>query len=628
MDRLVCCYNTRGIIGYVKRHYPELLKTLYEDLDPSFDTVYNVEEFLLDEHNWISQKVFVELVNRIKVHSGDPNIAREIGRESIIHRSFGYLENIFIKAIGHPYLSIRRTPEINAKFNRTKEVEIVESDWSHAILRLKWFEGLGSTRDVCQYNFGIYETIPTLWGLPEGKITELKCQFHGDEYCEFKIEWAKKSVFALIFGFFTRRREVLNESLAELEREKALTERKYIEVENLNVELNRRIERLTSLNACSKATASILDTDKLLDVVVSLITNIMRFDRAIILLIDEKGKCLRPVKTAGATDDAINKLGGYTIPLERTQNILARVVNSGVAQKVTDVDHSFLRKENIILKKFNPKSFVAVPLITRNKVIGVLAAERTEGLKDFTSNDLEYVMNFCNQIAISLENARLIEDMKQSYMSSILSLASALEAKDPYTRGHSNRVATYSTMIARNLKLDEERVEKIRLMALMHDIGKIGIPDSIIDKPGKLDQDEINLIKRHPLVGLYIIGPLLSYDPEISLMKSHHERFDGFGYPEGLAGTDIPLEARIMGVADSFDAMTTDRPYRKAMSREEAIAEIQRNKGTQFCPVISDVFISIATSMSDERFDHIRNGLSEFEEQEEQDDIDTIITDL
>ena len=625
MERVVCCYNTRGIIGYVRRHYPELLDTLYDDLDPFFDTVYNVEEFLLDEHNWISQEVFVKLVERIKQHSGDPGISREIGRESILYRSFGYLENIFIKTIGHPFLAIRRTPAINAKFNKTKEVEIAESDWSHAVVRLKWFGGLGSTKDICQFNFGIYETIPTIWGLPEGKLTELKCQFSGDAYCEFKIEWAKKSILALIFGFFTRRREVLSESLAELEREKALAERKYIEVENLNVELNRRIERLTSLNACSKATASILNTDKLLDVVTSLITNVMRFDRAIIMLVDEKKRALVPVKITGTPLDNIDKLSGYSIPLDRTQNILARVVNSGVAQKVTDVDQSFLRKENVILKEFNPKSFVAVPLITRNKVIGVMAAERTEGLKEFTSNDLEYVMNFCSQIAISLENVRLLDDMKQSYVSSILSLASALEAKDPYTRGHSNRVAAYSTMIAQKLGLNEERVEQIRLMSLMHDIGKIGIPDSIIDKPGKLTSDEYSLIKRHPLVGLYIIEPLLANNPEIGLMKSHHERFDGFGYPEGISGNDIPLEARILSVADAFDAMTSTRPYRTALSREEAVEEIKRNRGTQFCPEIADLFISVLSFLSEERYQQIINGYEDSEASEDQDDDDFII---
>jgi HD-GYP domain-containing protein (c-di-GMP phosphodiesterase class II) len=586
----------------VKRHHPDLMETLLADLDPFFDTIDNVEDFLMDEHNWISQAVCVRLFERVRVHSGNPEVARDIGRESILYRRLGYVENIFIKAIGHPYLSIARAAAINAKFNRTKSVEIIKSDWSHAVVRLKWVPGLGTTKDICLHNIGIYESIPTIWGLPLARITEHKCYFEGDDCCEFTIEWAKKSFFALIFGLFTRRKQVFQDSLAELEREKELMVRKYLEIGHLNTELKKRIERLTSLDACSRATASILDSDRLLDVVMSLVVNVMQFDRALIMLVDEEGRKLVPVKIAGHTSIGIAGMKSYSIPLDRKSNILARVVDSGIAQIVTNVDHSLLRKENLILRTFNPKSFVAVPLVTRNRVLGVMAAERIKGLQDFTSSDLDYVMNFCSQIAISLENARLIENMKQSFMSSILSLASALEAKDPYTRGHSNRVAVYSTIVARKLGISEERVELIRQMALMHDIGKIGIPDHIINKAGRLTESEFDAIKRHPLVSMQIIQPLMSYHADISLVKSHHERYDGQGYPEGLAGDEIPLEARILAVADSFDAMTSDRSYRAAMSREAALAELERNKGRQFCPRVVTVFRETLAAFPDDLY--------------------------
>ena len=401
---------------------------------------------------------------------------------------------------------------------------------------------------------------------------------------------------------FTRHKELIDESMAEIEREKILLEKKYSEVEKLNIELRKKIEQLTSLDACSKAITSILDTDKLLDVVISLIINIMQFDRVLILLVDEENQQLVPVKTAGGDENAILQLKNYGIPLNRTTNILARVASTGTSQIISDVDHSFLRKENIILRKFKPKSFVAVPLITRHRVIGVMAAERIKGLKDFSSNDLDYVMNFCNQTAVSLENARLIERMKQSFVSSILSLATALEAKDPYTRGHSNRVATYSTIIARRMGMDEEHVEMLRLMSLMHDVGKIGIPDSIMNKAGRLTDKEFMLIKRHPLVSLHIIDPLLTNKPELKDIKNHHERFDGLGYPDGLTGKKIPVKACIMAVADSFDSMTTNRSYRSSMSREKALDGILKNKGTQFCPEIAEIFIDVISSMPDDLY--------------------------
>ena len=609
MERNVNCLNSRVVIEYVKQHYPELMDSLLVDLDPFFDTVDDIEEFLLDEHNWISQKVCVKLFERVRDYSGQQDIARYIGRESVIHRRFGYIENIFIKSIGNPHLSILRAPYINAKLNKTKTVEIVKADKTHAVIRLKWFKGLGTTRDICLYNQGIYESIPAIWGLPMAKVIEHKCFFWGDEYCEYAFEWTNMPFWEKISSIFSHRQDVLRDSMAELEREKEHLGRKYIEVENLNVELERRIECLKSLNACSKATASILDTDILLDVVMSLIVNIMKFDRAILMLVDEGNRQLKPVKGAGGESvDSLEKISGYGIPLDHTSNILARVVDTGIAEVITDVEKSFLRKDNIILKKFNPKSFVAVPLITRNKVIGVIAAERLKGLSDFSSNDLEYMMNFCSQIAISLENAGLIDSMKQSFVSSILSLASALEAKDPYTRGHSNRVATYSTIIARRFGLDEDRIESIRLMALMHDIGKIGVPDDIIDKPDKLNDEEFSKIKQHPINGLRIIEPLLDKNPELRHVRSHHERYDGKGYPDSLAGKKIPLEAHIMAVSDCFDAMTSNRPYRSAMNREDALLEIEANKGTQFNPEIVEIFLDIISFMPDDLYNLISNG--------------------
>ena len=202
MERNVSCLNTRVIIEYVKHHYPDLMENLLIDLDPFFETLDDVEGFLLDEHNWVSQEVCTKLFERVRHYSGQQDIARYIGRESVIHRRFGYIENIFIKAIGNPHLSILRAPYINAKFNKTKTVEIVRGDNTHAVIRLKWFKGIGSTKDTCLYNQGIYESIPTIWGLPLANVIEHKCFFLGDEYCEYAFQWTKKPFLGNIFSIF------------------------------------------------------------------------------------------------------------------------------------------------------------------------------------------------------------------------------------------------------------------------------------------------------------------------------------------------------------------------------------------------------------------------------------------
>src|SRR4051794_29464141 len=190
--------------------------------------------------------------------------------------------------------------------------------------------------------------------------------------------------------------------------------------------------------------------------------------------------------------------------------------------------------------------------------------------------------------------ARRLEEL---FLASVQSLAEALEVKDPYTRGHSIRVSHYSVVIARELGLDGELLRRIELGGHVHDIGKIGVREDVLNKPGKLTDEEYKHIMTHPMVGWRILAPLLGETPEaLNIVRSHHERFDGRGIPDGLVGTKIPLEARIAAAADSFDAMASDRPYRPGLSMDEAITEIVRCRGTQFDPDIVDAVVSAVES--------------------------------
>lgn len=191
--------------------------------------------------------------------------------------------------------------------------------------------------------------------------------------------------------------------------------------------------------------------------------------------------------------------------------------------------------------------------------------------------------------------ARRLEDL---FLASVQSLAEALEVKDPYTRGHSIRVSHFSSAIARVLNLDSDVVRQIELGGQVHDIGKIGVREAVLNKPGPLTEEEYAHIMTHPLVGWRILGPLLSEAPlSLSIVRSHHERWDGKGMPDGLAGAEIPLEARITAVADSYDAMTSARPYRPAqLTPPEALDEIRSNSGKQFDPTIVQAFLCAVES--------------------------------
>ena len=185
------------------------------------------------------------------------------------------------------------------------------------------------------------------------------------------------------------------------------------------------------------------------------------------------------------------------------------------------------------------------------------------------------------------------EELKEAHLAIMKALIVSEEARDPYISGHSRRVTKYAMAIADKMDMDEDEKKHLEYAGYLHDIGKIGISDAILHKPGKLDKDEWEVIKRHPVVGVDILEPLNFLPKEKKMIRHHHERYDGGGYPDGLKGGDIPFGSRILCVADSFDAMNSNRPYRPPMSREKIVSELETSRGTQFDPKIVDVFLAL-----------------------------------
>ena len=192
----------------------------------------------------------------------------------------------------------------------------------------------------------------------------------------------------------------------------------------------------------------------------------------------------------------------------------------------------------------------------------------------------------------------LYANMKESYMDTVRALSMAVEAKDRYTEGHSSRVVEYAEKIGTAMRFTENHLETLKIASLLHDIGKIGIPEAILNKPGRLSDEEYNVIKTHPVIGANIIKDVSNLKSVVNIVKYHHERYDGTGYPEGLKGDAIPIEAAIISVADAYDAMCSDRPYRKAMPKEKAISILKEEKGRQFNPKVVDVFLKILSRQS------------------------------
>jgi len=235
---------------------------------------------------------------------------------------------------------------------------------------------------------------------------------------------------------------------------------------------------------------------------------------------------------------------------------------------------------------------VAVPLSGDNQPIGILlAANKATG--EFNSVDVKLLSAIGSQAVVFLTNHRLYADLQELLLGVLEALTASIDAKDPYTCGHSWRVAKVSERLAIEMGYSRERVRQIYLAGLLHDVGKIGVPESVLRKPGRLNEEEYDQIKRHPTIAAKILGGIRQLDEVATGILTHHERLDGRGYPQSLSESELPMEGRIIGLADSFDAMTSDRCYRPALSLPDVIEELRRHAGTQFDPELVEKFLAI-----------------------------------
>jgi putative nucleotidyltransferase with HDIG domain len=238
----------------------------------------------------------------------------------------------------------------------------------------------------------------------------------------------------------------------------------------------------------------------------------------------------------------------------------------------------------------NKGGTMAIPLIIKSNVFGVLVLFMNDNARNFSKKDL-YFMNFLLKKASSLvENLALYENIFENLVSSLYAFAEIIEARDPCTKQHSHRVSLYAMSIAGTMGCTQEEIDKLNVSSLLHDIGKIGTPDYILLKPGALSDEEFNIIKKHPITGSNIIGHLGMWIDEQTIIRHHHERFDGTGYPDGLKGEEIPMLSRILSIADVYDALTSDRSYRKKMQEDDALNIIREKSGTQFDPEMVNAF--------------------------------------
>ena len=364
------------------------------------------------------------------------------------------------------------------------------------------------------------------------------------------------------------------------------------DLEDRNTTLAKAVNRLSTLYEMGLVINSTMELKNLFNLLLHKALESLHAEVGYILLYDKKSNSLK-------IGDVLGVPGSFYDP---EMNI--PLIPGGVSQWVIENREPLLIKQIEDAREFARMSklgfardsVMCAPLFTQNEVIGTITIANRQDESRFYEEDLEILSTIAAQASVAIKNASLYEEQQVTYLSTVQALVSTIEASDPYTRGHSERVTRYSTAIANKLNLTESTFKDLEQAAILHDIGKIGIDDSLLHKVDALSLDDVDRLRQHPLIGMRILEPIHFMSRIREIIGQHHERFDGSGYPLGISGDKLLLESRILSVADSYDAMTSDRPYRNAMPADVALSEIEVHAGTQFDPEVTKTFVELIRS--------------------------------
>jgi len=352
--------------------------------------------------------------------------------------------------------------------------------------------------------------------------------------------------------------------------------------------------RLTYLYQTGEHVRSSLDTQEVLSQIVRDATQIVQGQYSVVCLVDPESRALT---TRASYDQAQNSVAQHNREVQEW--LFHRVLATGETNLLKNWRADYRRVFCVDVPQ-QPMSVLCVPMKLRRKATGVIAVLRRASANGFGRAEVTMLEELAGQAAMAIEQANLFarvrsyaSELELSYDATLKALSAALDAKDAATEGHSERVAKLTVAIAREMQVPEEKLIDVERGAMLHDVGKIGVPDDILRKPATLTHKEWQAMQKHPLLAGALVSKVGFLEGALPILLYHHERFDGKGYPFGLAADRIPIEARIFAVVDAYDAMTSDRPYRKAVSHEAAVKEIAANSGSQFDPDAVDAFVRV-----------------------------------
>lgn len=616
VERLI--YNSRITNTYLK-----LVRKRYPQVDLADLLAYAGMELqqVEDEGHWFSQEQVDLFQERLVVLTGNSEIAREAGLFTASPEVLGGIRSYLLGLVS-PARAYDLVGRFTSKFTRSSQYESRPLGSCQVEVLVTPFPGVREKPFQCKNRRGYLEAISRIFGYRLPHIDHPECLFRGDPVCRYIVTWEESPfsrwlkwrrlaafvlVPAVIASFFVFSPHlaltgalpvtgvtllVLTWYLVELKNRElqAAVDGMQTSADELIQQINVNYENSLLINEIGQALNRQLELDGLLQQIAAALEKRLDYDRGLIMLANPDGTRLIFKAGFGYTEDHVAMLEKVDFHLDKpsSQGVFVRAFREQrpfLLNDLNEIKGQFSPRSYEFAKQLGARAFICCPIVFENESLGILAVDNLASKRPLLERDKNLLMGVANQIAISINNAHLIEARLRQFQSILKVLVASTDARDPITAGHSLRVTEYALGISKELALPSNYCDVIRVASLLHDYGKIGVEDKILKKPGRLNPEEYEAIKTHAAKTKQILEEIefegiYKAVPEIA--GSHHERVDGTGYPRGIMGSDIPLGAKIIAVADVFEALTSKRHYREPMPVEEAFALLDKKIGSRF----------------------------------------------
>ncbi len=628
-------YNSRTLQIYLR-----LLRHSYPHIDTAqFLKKTGLEPYQVnDPGHWLSQDETDQFYHVLVEETGNPDIAREAGHFAASPDGLGLMENLFLGFLG-PAKAYSAAGKIARSLTRSSVYTTKELSPNRVEITVDFLPGIEERPYQCQSRIGYLESVPLHFAGTLPQVEHSECIFEGGHCCRYLVSWRMpKNVWLartrnfLTFVFLAALVPLLTVSplwtlqtflpgcisllaimsfLLEKQDKQSLTQ-SLAQLRDSTERLDEQIKKNYDTAKITSELGRVLNqrnTRKdVLDKVVQTLDSRLEFPRGFILALDENHNRLNYQTSYGFEPSQISLFEKMSFETGNTgaenDNVFVRCVTGQDPIFLPDpqsIKEQMSGRSYFLARRLGFESLICVPIFCEGEAVGILGVESQGSEKPLRQSDLSLLMGIAPIIGVSLRNADFIEARERQFHSILEVLAATIDARDPLTSGHSLRVTEFAIAICQQMNLSNAYTEMIRVAALLHDYGKIAVPDSILKKPGRLTEIEYEEVKKHCrrtreiLERIHFEG-IFRQVPEVA--ACHHEKLDGSGYPYGLRGKEIPLGARIIAVADFFEALTSKRHYREPMGISEAIELLEAGSGSHFDPKVVAAFMRCLETIS------------------------------